>query len=381
MRASTLSILAGCVLAGAAICGRTPAILNAQNVAGATRIRWTDTSPLRGQLESRGLTAASFPAYVERLRQSHASRVRLGDLDHLVFYLLQSKGFTSLPSIEPALSAKALVDGLTNPQREAFLHGGELSSTRVPDAVRARIERLMVALGSPTRDARLIYFGELVKATFADSKEREPGIVRRPARDAVCYEKEFVAQRSPRPADAVADLYRSRGLSTDTAVEASYVVSIGLAILKSLDPTTASGGCSSSVPDWTSRRERRYLEAGPPESYQPWAVMDALVSHGLARVDELEVVGADINPRVVSHLRRAHNAPPTLSLVERDTRQRDRDARCPRLPGLLRRVGPRHRRWWLTTRIEPTGRRAPARSPCASVPPPRAHSRPRLWTS
>ena len=32
------------------------------------------------------------------------------------------------------------------------------------------------------------------------------------------YEKEFVAQRSAAPAQAVADLYRSRGLSTDTAV-------------------------------------------------------------------------------------------------------------------------------------------------------------------
>ena len=43
--------------------------------------------------------------------------------------------------------------------------------------------------------------------------------------------------------------------------------------------------------------------------------MDALVSHGLARFGDLEVVAADINPRVVAHLRRAHAAPPTLTLV------------------------------------------------------------------
>ena len=43
--------------------------------------------------------------------------------------------------------------------------------------------------------------------------------------------------------------------------------------------------------------------------------MDALVSLGLARFDDLAVVAADINPRVVSHLRRAHDAPPTLNLV------------------------------------------------------------------
>ena len=57
------------------------------------------------------------------------------------------------------------------------------------------------------------------------------------------------------------------------------------------------------------------LEAGPPESYQPWAVMDALVSTNLVRLGDLEVVAADINPRVVAHLRRAHAAPPTLTLV------------------------------------------------------------------
>ena len=43
--------------------------------------------------------------------------------------------------------------------------------------------------------------------------------------------------------------------------------------------------------------------------------MDALVSLGLARFGDLEVVAADINPRVVSHLRRAREAPPRLNLV------------------------------------------------------------------
>ena len=303
------------MLAGAAVCGRTPAILGAQDGPGVTRISWTDLSPLRGQLESRGLTAASFPAYVERLRESHASRVRLGDLDHLIFYLLQSKGFTSLPAIEPALSAKALVEGLTDPQREAFLRGGDLSSTRVPDAVRARIERLLVALGAPTRDARLIYFGELVRTAYG-SKDRESNLVREYLRVMrFVYEKEFVAQRSPRPADAVADLYRLRGLSTDTAVEAGYVVSIGLAILKSLEPDRRIRRVLIVGPGLDLAPRTALLEAGPPESYQPWAVMDALVSHGLARLEELEVVAADINPRVVSHLRRTHDSPPNLNLV------------------------------------------------------------------
>jgi hypothetical protein len=57
------------------------------------------------------------------------------------------------------------------------------------------------------------------------------------------------------------------------------------------------------------------LESGPPESYQPWAVIDALLSLGLSRLGDLVVVGADINPRVVGHISRATANPPTLTLV------------------------------------------------------------------
>jgi hypothetical protein len=316
VRASTLSIVVVCVLLGAATAPQPVASARGQDGGTPTRVSWADTAPLRVQLEARGLTPASFPSYVERLTQAHATRVRLGDLDHLVFYLLQSKGFTSLPSIEPALSARALVDGLTDGQREAFLRGGDLSSSRVPDAVRARIARLMVALGAPTRDARLIYFGELVRTAFPTSRDREGNLVREYVRVMrFVYAKEFVAQRSPRPADAVADLYRSRGLSTDTAIEAGFVVSIGLGILKSLEPEGRVRRVLIVGPGLDLAPRTGLLEAGPPESYQPWAVMDALVARGLSSLDDLEVTAADINPRVVSHLRRAHETPPTLSLV------------------------------------------------------------------
>ncbi len=147
-------------------------------------------------------------------------------------------------------------------------------------------------------------------------RERAPALAREYLRVMrFVYQKEFVAQRSSRPADAVADLYRSRGLSTDTAVEAGYVVSIGLGIVKSLEPDRRIRRVLIVGPGLDLAPRTALLEVGPPESYQPWAIMDALVSHGLATLGDLEVVAADINPRVVSHLRRAHDAPPRLNLV------------------------------------------------------------------
>ena len=308
--------LALAVVCSAAVAASAILTGDAQDRTSARPIAWADTAPLRSQLESLGITTSSFDAYVERLRATHQARVRDGDLDHLVFYLLQSTHFTSLPPIEPALSAKALVEGLGEAERASFLAGNALNVSRVPAPVRSRAVALLKALDAPGRDPRRLYFAELTRTVFPERASREAEVEREYLRAMrFVYQKEFVAQRAAKPAEAVADLYRSRGLSTDTAVEAGYLVSIGLGILKSLDPEGRIRRVLIVGPGLDLAPRTSLLEAGPPESYQPWAIIDALVGLGLSRLGELEVVGADINPRVVSHLRRAHDSPPTLNLV------------------------------------------------------------------
>ncbi len=244
------------------------------------------------------MTSALFPSYVQQIRQANAKRVREGDLDHLIFYALQSTHFTALPPIEPALSAKALVE-----------NGG-----RVPPEVRPRIAALLKALEATSGDPRIVYFRALVNASFPDRATREAALLREYERVMrFIYDKEFVAQKAG--PGAVAELYRGRGLSTDTAVEAGYVVYTGLGVVKSLDPDRRIRRVLIVGPGLDLAPRTSFVEAGPPESYQPWAVIDALVSLGLARLDDLTVVGADINPRVVDHLRRSHDAAPALTLV------------------------------------------------------------------
>ena len=281
----------------------------------AARIAWNDIAPLGARLQAWGLNASDFPGYVDRTHRENLRRVREGDLDHLVFYLLQSTRFTSLPPIEPALTARALVESLEPPHREEFLKTSKLDAARVPANVRPRIAALERALDKPGDDVRLRYFRDLVAEAFPGTSDLKDALTTEYLRAMrFVYQKEFVAQRSERPADAVAELYRARGLSTDTAVEAGYLVHLGLGVIKGLQP---------------DRRIRRVLIVGPgmdlaprtgfrdspPESYQPWAVIDALLSTGLARLDDLEVTAADINPRVVAHLRRSVAAPPTLRLT------------------------------------------------------------------
>jgi hypothetical protein len=261
-------------------------------------ITWDDLEPLHARLERGGITGESFDAYLERVRKDDARRVREGDLDHLVFYALQSTRFTRRPPIEPAISAKAMIDNGNN----------------VPADVRARIGDLLKAIDSSSTDPRLTYFRGLVRSTFPSAAEREAALTREYARVMkFVYDKEFVAQRAG--PDAVADLYRSRGLSTDTEVEAGYVVYNGLGILRSLDPAMRIRRVLIVGPGLDLAPRTGYLETTAPQSYQPWTVIDALVSLGLSNTDELSVVGADINPRVVDHLRQAGHSPPLLMLV------------------------------------------------------------------
>lgn len=307
-------LVAACALAAALMAGRAVLAI-AIRQGPVERITWADTARLQPRLEAAGVTAASFQDYVQRTHAENLRRVHVGDLDHLVFFLLQSARLSAAPPVEPALSARSLVESFDAPARAAFLRDGHAAGLRVPAPVAERIAALLRAIDTPGPDARLIYFRSLIATAFPSRADRAAGLTREYLRAMrFVYEKEFVAQRAPSPAAAIADLYRSRGLSTDTAVEAGYVVHLGLGVVKGLQP---------------DRRIRRVLIVGPgmdlaprtglrdtpPESYQPWAVIDTLLAMGLSRLDDLEVTAADINPRVVDHLRRSGKAPPVLSLA------------------------------------------------------------------
>jgi chemotaxis methyl-accepting protein methylase len=57
------------------------------------------------------------------------------------------------------------------------------------------------------------------------------------------------------------------------------------------------------------------VDAGEPQSYQPFAVMDALLALGLAARHELQVAAVDINPRVVEWIQRARGTRRRLHLA------------------------------------------------------------------
>jgi SAM-dependent methyltransferase len=290
------------------------AVADAQRIT-ARRIAWDDLAALHGYLQKRGLVATTFASFVDRTRAENERRVREGDLDHLIFYLLQSTDIEKLAPIEPALSAKALVDAMDEAARQAFLRGEPAPPKAIPRAADERITRGLATLQDGPADPRRDYFRDLVRTVFPSSGDRLAGVRREYLRAMrFVYQKEFVAQRAERPADAVAELYRARGLSTDTAVEAGFVVSEGLGIAAGLDPIRRIRRVLIVGPGLDLAPRTSFNQGAPPQSYQPWAVMDALLALKISTADDLTVVGADINPRVVRHLQRDRRDPPALRL-------------------------------------------------------------------
>ena len=276
-------------------------------------LQWGDVpAAFQRRLAAAGLTESTFEPVRIRRREATVARVREGDLDAAIYYALQSTTFTSLAPIEPALSARTLVESLDDDTRRRYLGGADVPDSRIPPAARARLDALASSRAAAPPFSRLAY----IRAILERGQTSPAALLHREYVRAMrfLYQKEFVAQ-STGGASAVEALYQARGLSTDTAVEAGYLVHLGLATLQAAEPQRRVRRVLIVGPGLDLAPRTALIDAGPPESYQPYAAIDALVSLGLSRVDDLVVVGGDVNPRVVSHLEGARTRAVTLTLV------------------------------------------------------------------
>jgi hypothetical protein len=287
-------------------------------------VRWGDLPAVVQQgLERAGVGgAALFDAWRDRVRATNVGRLRDGDFDHLVHYALQSTRLTSRPPIEPALSAKAFIESFPAEARARVLKdggmAGEAVESRVPADARVRLEAMAKALAPPaSSDARMIHFREIVTADsggnaggLLDARQVAARLTREYVRAMrFLYEKEFVATQAADSPAAVASLYQSRGHSSDTEVEAGYAVYVALATLKQLEPQRRIARVLIIGPGLDLAPRTGLLEHADPQSYQPFAVADALLELGLAERGALRIDAMDLNPHVARTIQRAVRAP------------------------------------------------------------------------
>ncbi|MDQ6704908.1 MAG: class I SAM-dependent methyltransferase [Acidobacteriota bacterium] len=258
---------------------------------------WRDLpEAVQRALAHSGLGAATFSQYIEKLDGETARRLREGEHDHLIFYILQSQAFTKRPRIEPALSARALVERLPAGERACYLADPPCvpPSERIPPDARARLDDFRMSPRTPSTDERLNYFRD-VALSGLDMQSEYLRAMR------FLYKKEFILNRQT---SAVNALYASRGHSSDTTLAANYAVWNALAVLRGIRPEAQLNRVLIVGPGLDLAPRTRLVDSIPPQSYQPFAVMDALIGLSLSRSADLDIQCYDINPRVIQFLRR-----------------------------------------------------------------------------
>lgn len=212
------------------------------------------------------------------IHEAAKRRVAEGERDHMIFYALQSRRFTGLPRIEPALSARAF-----------------FVSRKIPADAEARLKAFLEA--EPTGRPHA-YFRALVASEprIHEEYRRAMGFL---------YEKEWASRSKQGPArrDFIAGLYESRGHSTDSSAGANYAVHAALAALRERAPKAKFRRVLIVGPGMEIAPRTGLDDEDPPQSLQPYLIADSLVRLGLARLDDLAIDCADVNPRVVDHIR------------------------------------------------------------------------------
>jgi hypothetical protein len=261
---------------------------------------------LNSWLESQGINRSNFADHIALINSQTAERERDGEFDHLIFFMLQSQSFTRLPRIEPALSALEFIRGLKDEDRAKYLAEGSMrlqSSEGVPKTVRARIEDFLKAVDNEKDNERLSYFKTLLRPIKSKPAEAISAEYMRAMR--FLYQKEFASREieNERRAAFVSSLYQTRGHSTDTQIEANFAIHTALAAIKSQRPSLRLGKVLIIGPGLDFAPRTDLIDTFGPQSYQPFAVADALIGLKLSDADGLQIHCVDINDRVIAHLR------------------------------------------------------------------------------
>jgi hypothetical protein len=226
-------------------------------------------------------------------------RLREGDEDTLVNWLLLGRSFTSLPPVIVLSSAS------------------EAAVASAAELIRARVDALVQALASPGDDERRLF----ARAYLAAQGVRSGGDSGRIAtRDYLlkAVQRMFDDGKGPQPtsraaATTPASAFEHRGLSLDTTIQPNFAVERSLLNLKArglIAPASvrrvAIVGAGLDFAD-----KNTGFDFYPVQTVQPFAVLDALRRLGLVdSAANVDIVALDISARVRDHISAARKAAP-----------------------------------------------------------------------
>ena len=237
-------------------------------------------------------------AWRDQQRADVRARLERGGEDSLVNFWLYGTSFTRWPR--------------ATAQHMATLHRG-----RAEDLLIGRLNDLVAALAAPADEERLQFGRQVLERRGIDPRtatgQDRARVHLVEARARLLAETEryrrasAAASRIGDPAArlaAYATVYHDRGLSSDTSLRAGFAVGAALADLQAHGRLRALPVRRVAIVgpglDFTDKAEG--YDFYPPQSIQPFAVIDSLLRLGLAHPEDLRVTTFDVNPRVNAHL-------------------------------------------------------------------------------
>lgn len=256
----------------------------------------------------------SWPEWVARQDAQVRGRVGQGETDTLANFLLLGTSFTREPQI-------------TDEYKESLVRRLGIFGDAVDRSIRAtimtRANDLANALAEPGNDERRLAMLEIVTraghgaGTFQDRNRLAQYLFE----NLVRYQNEvrgYIAEvervKSMAPTrslsgleNLMASLYQKRGLSTDTSLYVDYAIEQALKDLKEKDHIKPGSVIRVGImgPGLDLIDKNGGLDLYPPQTAQPFVLMDTLLRLKLAGKNNLRVSAFDINPRVNRHIERA----------------------------------------------------------------------------
>jgi len=261
--------------------------------------------------KSAGAQAAVWPAWVEAQDAAVRARLRRGDEDTLVNFLLFGVSFTK----QPRVTARELSARRQAQTQETF-----------DKLINARIDDLIRGLASPDANERLLFVrkllveqGQRLGDPAGRTKLREYILanLQRALREQESYARSLAAARLQGNASEEfierSKLYRERGLSLDTTLAPNFAIEESLKAMKARglwQKWIEAGGLRKVAvigPGLDFTDKAAGYDFYPEQTIQPFALIDSLLRLGLAKANELKVTTFDLSPRALDHLARARS--------------------------------------------------------------------------
>ena len=264
----------------------------------------------------------TFSAWIRTRDAEIRLRVLRGQEDALVPWLLFGTSFTRAPRLTRAFFEE---------QSQRFNGPGNAEARERAFRVvfEQRLDDLLATLAGGANNARLTWARATIEQAGVSLRDRPATaryLIETFAR--VTRESEGLAAaltgRSPGAGASAerAHVFAARGLAVDTGWTANFAVSEALATPAMRDWFHGSPIRRVAIvgPGLDVIDKDEGFDLYPPQSLQPFAVMDALRRSGLVTLPGLEVMTLDVNPRVNEHLRAARSSrrPYVLHLVATD---------------------------------------------------------------